>query len=69
MLSGWTPSRTETRQHHHPASPGAHQRGRCQTRGRTPRFTSPTTNITTTRHRAVYPPLAICQTVRASSLP
>ena len=33
------------------------------------RFTSLTTNITTTRHGAVYPPLAICQTVGAPSPP
>ena len=53
--SGWTSSLTRTRPHHPPAPPGAQQPGRCQTRGRTPRFTSPTTNITTTRHGAVYP--------------
>ena len=53
----------------HPAPPGAHQPGRCETRGRTPRFTSPTTNTTTTRHGALYPPLAIFQTVGATSPP
>ena len=68
-LSGWTSSPTRTRQHHPPAPPGAPQPGRCQWRGRTPRFTSPTTNITTTRHGAVYPPLAICQTFGAPSPP
>ena len=67
--SGWTSSPMRTRRHHPPAPPGAHQPGRCQTRGRTPRFTSPTTNTTTTRHGVVYPPLAICQTVGAPSPP
>ena len=67
--SGWTSSPTRTRRHHPPAPAGAHQPGRCQIRGRTPRFTSPTTNTTTPRHGAVYPPLAICQTVGAPSPP
>ena len=37
--------------------------------GADPEFKSPTANITTTRHGAVYPPLAICQTVGAPSGP
>ena len=52
-----------------PTPPGAHQPGRCQTRTRTPRFTSPTTKTTTTRHGAVCPPLATCPTVGATSAP
>ena len=52
-----------------PAPPGAHQPGRCQTRTRTPRFTSPTTRTTTTHHGAVCPPLATCPAVGATSAP
>ena len=68
-LNGWTSSATMTRRHDHLAPPGAHQRGRCQSRGRTPRSTLQTTIIMLMRHGAVYPPWAICQTVGAPSAP